>query len=112
MPMLGDRLDVVVGERIEMPSRLPLVKSALDHVIEVGNHAGCDEGMPEIVEVDAPWIAGAMGKDLELFLGGMPSPDARVQLDPLRSGRPRRTDVRIRENALAAVEPSIGTPIE
>ena len=40
MPMDGDGLDVVVGVGIEVLARLPLVAAALNHVIQVRNHAG------------------------------------------------------------------------
>ena len=40
MGVVGDRFNVVVDIRVEVPAALPLVSRALNHVVEVGNHAG------------------------------------------------------------------------
>ena len=63
--MIGDRLDVVVGVRIEVGAPLPLVAGALDDVEQMRNHAGRQKRLAVVVEVDAPGIAGAVAKDLE-----------------------------------------------
>ena len=39
MRMVGDRFDVVVQMRVEMPSALPLVSCTLNDVVEMRNHA-------------------------------------------------------------------------
>ncbi len=78
MPVVGDRLDVVVGIGIEMLARLPLVPASLDHVIKMRDHAGRDDHLAARIEVDAPGVAGAMGEDLEDVPGRVVAPDARV----------------------------------
>ena len=78
VPVVGDRLDVVVGVGIEMLARLPLVPAPLDHVIEMRDDAGRDDHLAAGVEVDAPGVAGAVGEDLEDVPGRVVAPDARV----------------------------------
>ena len=63
--VVGDGLDVVVGVRVEVRARLPLIAAALDDVEGVRNDAGLDEGLAVVVEVEAPRIARAVGEDLE-----------------------------------------------
>ena len=57
MAVAGDRLDVVERPGVEVLAGLPFVACPLDHVVEVGDHAGGLEGMPQIVEIDPPGIA-------------------------------------------------------
>ena len=75
---VGDRLDVVVGVGIEVLPGLPLIPAALNHVIQVRNHAGGEEGLAVVVEIDAPGIAGAVGEDFEFVPRRVIAPDAGV----------------------------------
>ena len=65
MPVVGDRLDVVIGVWIEMLACLALVPAALDHVIEMRDDARGDEHLPAGIEVDAPGVARAVCEDFE-----------------------------------------------
>ena len=65
-----------------------------------------------VVEVDAPGVARAVGEDLELVPRGMIAPDAGVDRRALVGRRARLADVRVREHAVAAVQPAVGSPDE
>ena len=93
MPMVGDRLNVVVRVRIEMLARLPLVPAALNDVIQVRNHAGRAKRLAVVVEIDAPRIARAFGEDFELVPRRMIPPDGRVERDAIGIRRARLADV-------------------
>ena len=67
--VVGDRLDVVVGVRVEVRPGLALVAAALDDVVEVRDDAGGQERLALGVEVDAPGVARAVGEDLERGAG-------------------------------------------
>ena len=67
MQVIGDRDDVAIGVRVEVLSALSLVPRALDDVIQVRNHAGRDECLAVVVEVDTPRIARAVGEHFELM---------------------------------------------
>ena len=77
--MVGDRLNVVVGIRVEVLPGLALIAAALNDVIQVRNHAGRDEALAVVVEIDAPGIARAFGEDFERVPRGMIAPDAGVE---------------------------------
>ena len=110
--VIGDGLDVVVGVRVEVLARLPLVARALDDVVQVLDDARGRERMAVVVEVEAPRIAGAFGEHLEDVLRRMVAPDAAVQLLALGVRRAGLADVRVREHAVRSVEPAIGAPGE
>ena len=88
VPMVGDRLNVGVGVRIEVLARLPLVSGALNHVIQVRNDARRAERLAVVVEIDAPRIARAFGEDFELVPRRVIPPDARVDRHALGFGVP------------------------
>ena len=79
MSVVGNRFDVVVDIRVEVLSALPFITGTLNHVIQMGYHAGRDESLPLGIEVDAPRIAGAPGKDFELVALRMVTPDACIE---------------------------------
>ena len=112
VPVAGDRLDVVERIGIEVLARLPLIPRSLDHVVEVWNDARRLERMPQIVEVHAPRVARAFGKDFEDMPNRMVSPDAGVDSRSVGLGRARPADGGVREHAVTAVEPAIGPPDE
>ena len=112
MRVVGDRLDVVVGERIEVLARLTLVAGAGQDVIQVRDHAGRVEELAASVVIEAPRIARALGEDLEDTAGRVEAPDAGVDLHALFVGRTRLADDRVREHAVVAVEPAVRTPDE
>ena len=74
--------------------------------------AGFDEGLAVLVEVEAPGVAGAVGEDLEDVPGRMIAPDAGVDRHALVVRRARLADARMREDAVAAVEPAVRAPGE
>src|SRR5947208_364587 len=95
-----------------MLPRLALVAAALDDVEAVRDDAGLDERLAVLVEVEAPWIAGAVGEHLELVLGRMVTPDARVDRHAVLLGHSRLADLRVCEDTVAAVEPAVRAPGE
>ena len=110
--VVRDRLDVAVGEAVEVLSGLAVVVAALDDMIQVGNHAGGDEGVADVVEIETPLVAHALGKHLEEFLRRMIAPHGSVERRALGVARAGASDVGMREHALVSVEPSIGSPHE
>ena len=110
--MAGDRLDVVEAPGIEVLPRLPLVAAVLDHVVEVRDHAGGLKGIPQVVEVDAPGIARALGKEFKLMPQRVVPPDGGIEPDAIVVGGARLADIGVGEHAVAAVEPAIGAPGE
>ena len=112
VPVVGDRLDVVVRVRVEVRAGLPLVAAALNDVVQVRDDAGRAERLAVVVEVDAPRVARALGEDFELVPRRMIAPDAGVERHALVVGRARLADARVREHAVAAVEPAVRAPDE
>ena len=137
--VVGDGLEVVVDERVDgllarlgevlrevirrdafrlfnagrvVLAALALVAPALNHVEEVRDDAGLNEGVAVFVEVEAPRVARALGEDLEAFLHRLVAPHAGVDELPLRVRRTGDLDVRVREHAVAAVEPAVRAPAE
>ena len=60
--VVGDRLDVVVGVRVEVLARLALVAAALDDVEAVRDDAGLDERLAVVVEVERPTGCSCRGR--------------------------------------------------
>src|SRR5262245_3107770 len=78
VPVIGDRLDVVIRVRIEMLSRLPFVAPTLNDVVDVRNHAGRYEHLTAGVEVDAPGVARTLGEDFKGVPRRVIPPDSRI----------------------------------
>ena len=112
MNMIGNGFDVVVNVRIEMRAGLALVTAALNHVEQMRNDAGFDDALAVLVEIDAPRIAGAFGKQFEHMLGRMITPDAGVDARAFAVRRAGLADVRMREHAVAAIKPAVRSPGE
>src|SRR6185503_3385052 len=110
--MIGNRLDVAVDVWIEVLTGLPLVSSALDHLVEMLDDAGGHKRLTVIVEVESPRIAGAFGEHFKRTRDRMETPDAGIQSNALRVGCSRLTDIRLSEDAMRPVEPAIRTPRE
>src|SRR5688500_1004982 len=112
MPVVGNRLDVVVGVGVEMLAGLPLVARAGDDVVAVGDDAGGGEEIAVLIVVEPPGVAGPLGKDLELVPYGVITPNAGVNPRSLLLRRARLADSGVCEDAVAAVEPAVGAPDE
>ena len=56
--VVGNRLDVLKRVGVEVLAPLPVIAAPLDHVPQMRNHAGGNEGLALVVEVHAPRIAG------------------------------------------------------
>jgi hypothetical protein len=110
--VIGDRFDFAVGVWIEVLARLALVVATLDHVVEVGNHASGDKRVADVVEVEPPLIAHALGEDLKDLFGRMVAPDTGVEGRAVLVAGPGFADVGMGEDSLVAVEPAIGSPDE
>ncbi len=100
----------VVGIWIEVIASLSFVASTLNDVIQVRYHAGGQERLAMVIEVDAPRIAGAMGKHFEHMLCWVIAPDTGVNRYALIVRCARLTDSRVREHAMATLQPSIRSP--
>ena len=126
--VIGDRSDVAVNVRVEMPAALPVIHTTRDDVPQVRDHAGADEELALRVVVNAPRVAEAVRDHLEAILHRVIPPDAAVdrrafavELDRFRVRfarlenapfAPWPADDRRRENALAAVQPAVRSPVE
>jgi len=110
--MFGDGGDIGVGVGVEVLAPLTMVARSLNDVEEVGDDAACEEGLSVVVEIDAPGIAGAVSKDFELMSLGVIAPDACVEGDALIVGGTGFPDAGVSEDAVATVEPAIGSPDE
>jgi len=110
VPVVGDRLDVVVGVGIEVRAGLPLVASALHHVKKMRDHAGLDDRLTARIEVQPPRIARPVREHLELMPHGMKAPDAGIDLRALVFRGAGLAHLRFREDAVAAVEPAVRSP--
>ena len=108
--VIGDGLDVVVGVRIEVLVRLPLVPSALDDVVQVLDDAGGREGVAVVVEVEPPRIARALGESFEDVPGRVIAPDPAVERRAVGVRRAGLADLRVREHAVGAVQPAVRSP--
>ena len=108
--VVGNRLDVVVGEGIEVLARLTLIAGAGQDMIKVRDDAGGIKELAAGIEIEAPRITRAFGEDLEDVAGRMETPDARVDLHALVVGRARLADDRVGEDAVVTIEPAVGAP--
>ena len=68
--------------------------------------------MTVVVEVEAPRVARALGEDLEDVLRRMKAPDRAVEPLALGVWGAGLADVRVREDAVRAVQPAVGSPRE
>ncbi len=64
------------------------------------------------VEIQAPLIAAAVSEDFEFVPHGMIAPHASAQFLPLRIRGAGLADQRVREHALAPIEPTVHAPRE
>src|SRR5947209_19629316 len=109
---VDDIFDDVIDVRIEMQAGLQSETTALDDVEEMRDHAGFDETLAVLVEVNSPGIAGAFAEQLEDFFGGMIAPDASIDVRALAIRRAGLSDVGVGEHAVATVKPAVRTPGE
>ncbi len=110
--MVGHGRDALIHMGIEVLARLAAEAGALNHVEEVGDHTDRTHRLAVVVEVDAPGVGRPPREDLEGVLHRVVAPVARVDWRPLLLGRARLPDAGVGEHALAAVEPSVGSPDE
>ena len=110
--VVGDFGEFDVGVGVEVLPCLPDVATALDDVEEVGDDTGADEEVTVLVEVETPGVAGTVGIDFEFVPSGVVAPDGGVEGDALIVGSAGFADFGVGEDAVAAVEPAVGTPGE
>src|SRR5690606_26187843 len=110
MDMVSDRFDVVVNVRAKMISCLSDVPASLDHMIQMRYDAGSDEGVPVLIKIDPPGVAGSPAKHFKLMGLGMKPPYTCVDRNSILIGSSRLTDPRMRKHTLYPVEPAIRTP--
>ena len=106
----ADRFDIDVIVRIKMPTGLPFVMAALNHVIQMRNHAGGHKRLTVIIEIHTPLVGTAFGKTLEEVLSRVIAPDGCVDREAILIRGAGFTDLRFGEHTLAAVKPTVGTP--
>ena len=110
--VIGDGFDIRVDVAVEMLAGLTLVVCPLDDMVQVRDHTGGDEGLAVVIEIDTPWIGGPPGEDLELVRRRMVSPDGRVHRCSLVVWGSWLADFAVREDPVASVEPTIGSPVQ
>ena len=101
--VVGNGCDIAIGVRIEVLARLTLITSALNDVIQMRNHAGRNERLPVIVEIDTPRVAGPVRENVKLVPRRMIPPDRGVKRNAFLVRRPRFADARVSEHAVAPV---------
>ena len=79
MCVVGNRFNVVEGIGVEVLPTLTVITAPLHHVPQVWNHTGRNKRLTPVIEIDAPWMTGAMRKDFELMFCRVITPDTRVQ---------------------------------
>ena len=102
MAVIGDRTNVAVDIRIEVPAALAMVDAARNHVPEMGNHAGADKELAFSVVIDSPRITESMRHDLETLFRRVIAPNTTVDIYRLVG----EFDV-VRERFLVFVESSL-----
>ena len=95
-----------------MLAGLPTITGSGDDMVQVWYDAGGCKRVAVVVEVHPPRIARTVREYLELVSLRMIPPDARVQRRTLGVWSTRFTDSRVRENAMASVEPAVRPPAE
>src|SRR5436190_18304571 len=91
--MVGYCLDVVIDVRIEMRTSLMSESSTLNHMEQMRDDAGFDDALAILVEINAPGIARAFGKNFEFVFDGVVAPYARVDPRALAVRRTRLADI-------------------
>src|SRR5439155_27132193 len=71
-----------------------------------------DEALPEVVEIDAPRVRGAVGEVLEDQASGMDAVDSAVAVDALTGRGSGPAHVRRAGSPMSAVEPAVRPPGE
>ena len=114
MLVVGNCFDVGVNIRIEVPKRIGLAQiiRALNDVPEVRNDAGLGKPFSLRIVVESPGVGGAMGENVEFLLQRMISPVGTIELRPLVCRRSRSADNGMGEDAVAAVEPAVRSPVK
>ncbi len=127
MPMIGDGLDVIEDVRIDVAAALTVIDAAGDDMPEMRDHAGGDEDLAVVIEVDSPRIAKAVRDDFKAILRGMITPNPTINvlaifdrhLDGERialaqdfAAIGRLAHGRACGETLAPIKPTIGPPTE
>src|SRR5262249_25286845 len=105
--VIANLADLAVSVEIEVLPRLANVQTARDDVKQVRNDARGQKTGAVFVVIVAPRIACPLGEDLEFLRLGMIAPDAGVEGHAVLVRRARLADARVRENAVAAIEPAV-----
>src|SRR5438105_583169 len=112
MHVIAAFANLTVSKRIEILSSLANVKSLRHDVEEMRDDARGEEAGPVFIVVIAPGIAGALGENFKLLRDRVIAPDAGVHRHAFVVRRARLADQRMREHALAAVQPAVRAPDE
>ena len=99
-------------ERVEVGTEHPLEACSGDDVEDVLNHAVGEERLAPLIERETPRIRRAVRDDLELVPHRMEPPDAAVHGRSLVVGRTGLADLRVRQDSVAAVQPTVRPPHE
>src|SRR5688500_5810181 len=70
------------------------------------------EDLAVLVVIEAPLVAAAVGEDFEFVADGMIAPDAGAEFGAFFLWHARLSNLAIIEDALIAVEPTVGAPHE
>ena len=110
--VVADRLDGGIGVGVEVGSGLFVINSALDDVEEMGDNAAGGEAMADIIEVEAPGIGETAGEDFERLRFRVEAPNAGIEIEAVFFRCAGFTDERVGKDALATIEPAVGSPDE
>ena len=127
MAMIGDGLDIIEDVRIDVAAALTVIDAAGDDMPEMRDHAGGDEDLAVVIKVHSPRIAEAVRDDFKAVLRWMVTPNTTINVLTIFDRNLGRERIALVEDfaaigrlahgracgeALAAVEPAIGSPIE
>ena len=110
--VVGGVADVPVGERIQMRAERAFVVGAGDSVPEVADYCVRVEKLAVLVPVHPPRIRAAVAENLEFFRNWMKAPDRAVHGNAVLIRYAGNTHVRGRGDAVATVEPAVGSELE
>src|SRR5207249_6998163 len=107
--VVGAAFHQAIDVRVGILAEHPHVMSAGHDVKNVLDDAVGDEQLAALVPVDSPGVGRAVGIDLELMSHRMIAPHAAANRLPPLGWSAGFTDERRRGDAVAAVEPAVGS---
>src|SRR5207244_6357589 len=100
------------GTDRKMFAALPFDARAVNHMPKMRDDAHLGPKLTVFVEVDTPGITAAFGEDFKGAVARMIAPNPRIHPLPLARRCARTANVARTKDAVATVEPAVGSPGE